>query len=77
MPRLIRREDVDDARRRVKHLTGQDYRRCPPRVPEFGLIEIKRGSAVLRRDGAARATLWLEALRARAPNQGREPDLLR
>ncbi len=37
------------ARRRVRHLTGQDYRRCPPRVPEFGLIEIKRGSAVLRR----------------------------
>jgi len=38
-----------------------------PAVPgRISCRNIKRGSAALRRDGAARAALWLEATRARA-----------
>jgi hypothetical protein len=39
-------------------------------LPKSPLIEIKRGSAALRRDGASRATLWPPAPLARARRAG-------
>jgi hypothetical protein len=51
---------ADQLPRGCHAVTAEDHRRHR-RVAESGLPKIKRGCAPLRRDGASRAALWLEA----------------